>query len=85
MTDMKIKKIQKSDEEWRAQLSPEQFHITRKGGTEQAFTGPNWDNKEDGHYHCVCCGRALFHSGTKFDSGTGWPSYHQPVDTDAVT
>lgn len=85
MSDTKSPKIRKTDAEWRAQLSPEEFHVTRKGGTERAFTGPNWDNKDSGYYHCVCCGRALFHSDTKFDSGTGWPSYHSPIDPDAVT
>ncbi|MDA4848154.1 peptide-methionine (R)-S-oxide reductase MsrB [Hoeflea poritis] len=85
MSDLKKKKIEKSDTEWRSQLSPEQYHVTRKGGTERAFTGPYWDSKDNGVYHCVCCERPLFHSDTKFDSGTGWPSYHSPVDADAVT
>ena len=78
-------KTTKTDAEWRAQLTPEQFHVTRKGGTERAFTGPNWDNKEAGTYSCICCGRPLFRSETKFDSGTGWPSYHSPIEPDAVT
>jgi peptide-methionine (R)-S-oxide reductase len=78
-------KIRKTDEEWRATLTPEQYKVTRLGGTERAFTGPHWDSKDHGHYHCVCCGRALFHSDAKFDSGTGWPSYHSPVESDAVT
>lgn len=85
MTDQKTLKIRKTEEEWRAKLSPEQYHVTRKGGTERAFTGPYWDSKDNGRYHCICCGRALFHSDTKFDSGTGWPSYHSPVDDEAVT
>ncbi|WP_136658579.1 peptide-methionine (R)-S-oxide reductase MsrB [Nitratireductor sp. XY-223] len=85
MSDTKKKTVEKSDAEWRAQLSPEQYHVTRKGGTERAFTGPYWDSKDTGVYHCVCCERPLFHSDTKFDSGTGWPSYHSPVDQDAVT
>lgn len=85
MSDLKKKKIEKSDAEWRAQLSAEQYHVTRRGGTERAFTGPYWDSKDTGVYHCVCCERPLFHSDTKFDSGTGWPSYHSPVDADAVT
>ncbi len=85
MTEQKSAKIQKTDAEWRAKLSPEQYHVTRMGGTERAFTGPHQDSKEDGHYHCVCCGRALFHTDAKFDSGTGWPSYHSPVDKEAVT
>ena len=78
-------KVQKTQAEWREVLTPEQFHVTRKAGTERAFTGPNWDSKEAGTYACVCCDRPLFHSGAKFASGTGWPSYHSPIDTEAVT
>ena len=85
MSDTKQKKIVKTDAEWRAHLSPEQYQVTRKGGTERAFTGPNWDSKDSGIYSCVCCEKPLFHSDTKFDSGTGWPSYFAPVETDAVT
>ncbi|MEM6461289.1 MAG: peptide-methionine (R)-S-oxide reductase MsrB [Pseudomonadota bacterium] len=85
MSDTKSAKIRKSDEQWRAQLSPEQYHVTRRGGTERAFTGPYWDSKEKGLYHCVCCDRPLFHSDTKYDSGTGWPSFYSPIEPDAVT
>jgi peptide-methionine (R)-S-oxide reductase len=78
-------KIVMSDEEWRRQLTDEQFRVTRRKGTERAFTGATWDNKQDGGYHCVCCGQPLFDSQTKFDSGTGWPSFWQPVAADAVS
>lgn len=76
--------VTKTDEEWRAQLTPEQFHVTRKHGTERAFTGPNWDQKADGIYKCVCCNVPLFRSETKYDSGTGWPSFYAPVAEEAV-
>ncbi|HVD40895.1 MAG TPA: peptide-methionine (R)-S-oxide reductase MsrB [Solirubrobacterales bacterium] len=78
------KKIQKSDEEWRAQLSPEEYEVTRKGGTERAFTGRYWDEHRNGIYRCVGCGTQLFSSGTKFDSGTGWPSFTEPVNLEHV-
>lgn len=77
-------KITKSDEEWKQQLSPEQFHVARKAGTEPAFTGKYWDAKEKGTYNCVCCGAPLFESDAKFNSGTGWPSFYQPVAKSAV-
>src|SRR5687768_5396671 len=77
-------KVVKSDEEWKKQLTPEQYKITRKKDTERAFTGPNWNNKEKGTYRCVCCGQELFSSDHKFDSGTGWPSYGQPIEPKAV-
>lgn len=80
-----VPKIKKSDEEWRAQLTPEQYHVTRKHGTERAFTGPDWDSKADGVYRCVCCDAGLFSSETKFESGTGWPSFFAPVNDDAVS
>ena len=77
-------KIAKTDAEWRAQLTPEQYNVTRKHGTERAFTGPNWDTKDDGMYKCVACGKPLFDAETKFDSGTGWPSFYAPVDKESV-
>lgn len=77
-------KVTKTDEEWKKQLSPEQFHVARKAGTEPAFTGKYWNTKDKGTYACVCCGAPLFESETKFDSGTGWPSFFKPVDPAAV-
>ncbi|WP_421852568.1 peptide-methionine (R)-S-oxide reductase MsrB [Oricola sp.] len=85
MSELKTVKVQKSEAEWRQQLTPEQFHVTRKHGTERAFTGPNWDTKDHGLYSCVCCGKPLFRSETKFDSGTGWPSFFAPVEAEAVS
>ena len=81
---MAKEKLIKSESEWRQQLSAEQFQVTRKHGTERAFTGPNWDQKSKGMYSCVCCGESLFTSETKFDSGTGWPSFYQPVSAENV-
>ena len=78
-------KIVKSDAEWREQLTPEQYRITRKHGTERAFTGPDWDTKDDGLYRCVCCDKPLFRSETKFDSGTGWPSFYAPIEDETVS
>ncbi|KAM7492491.1 hypothetical protein LguiA_035412 [Lonicera macranthoides] len=68
-----------SDQEWKKKLTDEQFYITRKKGTERAFTGEYWNTKTPGTYHCICCDTPLFESSTKFDSGTGWPSYYQPI------
>ena len=75
----------KSDAEWRKQLTPEQYYVTREHGTERAFTGPFWNEKRPGTYACVCCGAPLFSSDTKFDSGTGWPSFFKPLDSQAVS
>jgi len=77
-------KISKNDNEWQEQLSPEQFRICRKKGTEQAFSGNYWDTKEIGIYQCVCCGNELFESNSKFDSGTGWPSFYQAVGSEQI-
>lgn len=79
-----VEKVKKSESEWREQLTPEQFKVTRKKGTERAFTGSYHDNKEKGVYRCVCCGNELFSSDTKFDSGTGWPSFWQPIGEGSV-
>jgi peptide-methionine (R)-S-oxide reductase len=78
------RKIVKSDDEWRRELSPEEYRITRLKGTERAFTGEFYAKKETGVYRCVCCGAELFRSDDKFESGTGWPSYTRPADDDAV-
>ena len=77
-------KIQKTEEEWQAQLTSEQYRVTRMKGTERAFTGEYWDNKEEGVYRCVGCGTPLFSSDSKYDSGTGWPSFWEPVDEENV-
>ena len=77
-------KVSKTESEWKQELTPEQYHVTREAGTERAFTGKYWKTKDPGMYHCVCCGEPLFDSATKFDSGTGWPSFYQPVDPSKV-
>ena len=77
-------RVQKSDEEWRKQLSPEQYQVTRQSGTEPAFTGKYYKSKETGIYHCVCCDQPLFTSDAKYDSGSGWPSFWQPIDANSV-
>ena len=79
-----VDKVKKSDKEWQTMLTPEQFKVTRKKGTERAFTGKYHDNKEKGIYKCICCGTELFSSDTKFDSGTGWPSFYKPVNDENV-
>ena len=78
------KKIEKSAEEWKQDLTPEQFHVCREKGTEPAFTGEYAHSKEPGVYKCVACGNQLFDSNTKFDSGTGWPSFYQPIESESV-
>ena len=77
-------KVVKTEEEWRKQLTPEQYHVTREAGTERAFTGKYWKTKDPGTYVCSCCGEPLFDSETKFDSGTGWPSFYQPANKESV-
>lgn len=77
-------KIEKTDAEWQAELTPEQFRIARKKGTERAFTGEYWNEHRAGVYTCACCGQELFSSDTKFDSGSGWPSFYQPIAVDRV-
>jgi len=84
-TDKTQPKIQKTDAEWRVRLTPEQYHVTREHGTERAFTSPLLKEKRAGTFNCVACGAPLFISGTKFESGTGWPSFFAPVSTDAVS
>ena len=79
-----MEKVSKSESEWRAELTPEQYEVLRKKGTERAFTGTYWDAKEPGVYLCAGCGQEVFRSETKFDSGTGWPSFYEPASDDAV-
>jgi peptide-methionine (R)-S-oxide reductase len=77
--------IEKSEAEWRQQLTPEQYRVTRQKGTERAFTGEYWNSKTPGMYQCVCCGQPLFDANTKYESGTGWPSFWQPIDPENVS
>ena len=77
-------KIRKSDEEWKKELTPEQYQVCRQKGTERAFTGEYWNSKEKGMYQCAACGNELFSSDTKFDSGTGWPSFWEPAKAENV-
>jgi peptide-methionine (R)-S-oxide reductase len=77
-------KVEKSDAEWREELTPEQYEVLRRQGTEPPFTGRYWNVKDDGVYHCAGCGAALFSSDTKFESGTGWPSFYEPAAAEAV-
>jgi peptide-methionine (R)-S-oxide reductase len=77
-------KVVKTEAEWRKQLTPEQYNVTREEGTERAFTGKYWDNHDTGIYTCICCQLPLFDSQTKFESGTGWPSFYQPIASDDV-
>ena len=79
-----VEKIVKSEADWKRQLTGEQFRVTRKKGTERAFTGEHWDNHRKGTYRCVCCGTPLFASEAKFESGTGWPSFTRPIEPDNV-
>jgi len=78
-------RVEKTDAEWKAELSPDAYRVARQSGTERSFTGATWDTKTDGAYKCVCCGQTLFDSKTKFDSGTGWPSFWEPADEEAIS
>ena len=79
-----MEKLKKTEEQWREELSPEEYNVLREKGTERAFTGAYWDSKDDGVYRCRACGQEVFSSDTKFDSGTGWPSFYEPADGEAV-
>jgi len=84
MVEKIAEKMTKTEAEWKNQLTDEQYHVTREAGTECAFTGRYWNTKEPGMYHCVCCGEPLFDSTTKFNSGTGWPSFNKPTGESSV-
>jgi peptide-methionine (R)-S-oxide reductase len=84
MQTVRVPKLVKSQSEWQQQLSPQEFKVTRQDGTEMAFTGQYWDNHEPGIYRCICCGVALFRSDNKFESGTGWPSFSEPIAEENV-
>ncbi|MBA2239662.1 MAG: peptide-methionine (R)-S-oxide reductase MsrB [Solirubrobacterales bacterium] len=79
-----MEKVEKNEQQWREELSPERYEVLRRKGTERAFTGAYWDAKEDGVYRCAGCGQELFSSETKFDSGTGWPSFYEPIEGEVV-
>lgn len=83
-TNMSNLKVKKTDEQWRQELTDEEYRILREKGTERAFTGKYWNNHEQGMYRCAACGEPLFSSETKFESGSGWPSFYKPVDSDAL-
>ena len=79
-----MEKVKKTDDEWRSELTDEQYHVTREKGTERAFTGKYYKTKDSGTYTCVCCGQELFNSDSKYESGSGWPSFYQPVSKESV-
>ena len=82
--DSQVERVEKTEIEWQEQLTPQEFQITRQAGTEQAFTGIYWDTKTPGIYNCKCCNTPLFDSNTKYDSGSGWPSFYAPIEASVV-
>lgn len=84
LREMTVKKVTKTDQEWKEKLTPEQYHVTRQKGTERPFTGEYYATKDKGTYHCANCGADLFSSATKYDSGSGWPSFWEPIDEENV-